>query len=313
MVKRYSFAMAADMNNAGVEKVRVLVNPRSGVWATFAYIRRALDRHWDQPGTDLTYQFCQSKQDSTDKARRALDEGVDTVLVAGGDGTINTIAQVLIDTPATLGVIPTGSGNGFARHFDIPLQPGRAVRALREGRVRTIDVGEVDGFPFLVTCSMAWDASLVKAYEKSPVRGILPYLFAGVGEFFQYERQDVTIRIDEDEEIRLRRPMVLTVANLTQFGGGAQIAPDARADDGYLALVVGLEKDMHRLLPNITRLFDGSMNRVPELKTWRFRTLEVQREKAADIQMDGELVQKGPCLTFRVRPSCLRVLVPGNT
>lgn len=164
-----------DHPRSGVRKVRVLINPRSGGWWSSQAIQKAFDEHWESGDVDLTYQFSRSVEDGQRKARRAVEEGTDTVLVVGGDGMVHTIGSVLVGTSTALGVVPVGSGNGFARHFDIPLDPENAVRALRRARRQSIDVGLANGRHFFVTCSLAWDAALVRSFEKFPMRGSLPY------------------------------------------------------------------------------------------------------------------------------------------
>jgi diacylglycerol kinase (ATP) len=279
------------------------------MWS-FDQMRRAMDRSWDVPGTDLHYQFCQSAADGMDKARRAVDEGVDCILVVGGDGTVSTVGRALVGTEVTLGMIPAGSGNGFARHFGIPLAPAKAAAELARAEIQRIDVGMVGETPFLVTCSMAWDASVAKAFAKSPVRGILPYIFAGVQELFEYDPQDIAAVLDGEEELTFAAPIVFTIANLSQYGGGAQIAPHARADDGCLELVVALRQDIPKLVANLGRLFNGSINKLPEILSHRFRSMTVKRRRASAIQIDGELVEAPVELAVRVIPRALKVLVP---
>jgi len=298
------------MNTAGQKHVLVMVNPKSGLWWSFDMMRRAIDEAWDNPETDLCYQFCQNAEDGVNKAVRAVARGVETVLVVGGDGTISTIGRALLDTGVCLGAVPAGSGNGFARHFGIPLSPDKAVRALATARVQRIDVGMIDETPFFVTCSMAWDAAIVKSFAKSPVRGIVPYVLAGVHELFEYEPQDIWVALDGRPERRLPSPMVFTIANLSQYGGGARIAPRARADDGCLELVVALRQDVPKLIARVHRLFDGSADTIPELISERFKSMTIRRERAAPIQIDGELVDAGRDLRVRVVPAALNVLVP---
>lgn len=293
-----------------VRRVLVLINPKSGWSRSFDALRGAFEKHWAETDIDVIYQFTQSAEDGDNKVRRAVRQGVDTVLIAGGDGTVSTVGRALVGTPTTLGVIPTGSGNGFARHFGIPTDPERAVKCLADAEVKSIDVGIVNHTMFFVTCSMAWDAALVRSFEKAPVRGVLPYVFAGVHEFFQYEAQDIAVDLDATREEVFRAPMVFTIANMTQFGGGARIAPQARPDDGLLELVVALRQDTPKLIGNLIRLFDGSIAKVPEVTTRRFRAMRIRREKATPIQMDGELVDAPREIDVRVRPGALRVLVP---
>lgn len=293
-----------------LRKVLVLINPKSGLPRMFTTMRQAFDRYWDHDDIELTYQFTQSKDDGIAKASRAVERGVDTIIVSGGDGTVSTISRVLVDTDTVLGVIPSGSGNGFARHFGIPLSAPKAVEALAAASVKPIDVGVVNGIPFFVTCSMAWDAAIVRSFEKSPLRGILPYVFAGVQEFFDYRPQDMSVTLADGESIDFKLPVLFTIANLTQYGGGAMIAPHAKEDDGKLELVVGLQRDFALILANLPRLFDGSMERIPRIVTRSSKSMIIHRANPVPIQVDGEVVDAPETIEVSVKPGALRVLVP---
>ncbi len=275
-----------------------------------ARICRGLVRHWEKPDCDLSIQFSVSPEDGRAKARRAVADGADVLLAAGGDGMVNSIGSELIGTRTALGVIPAGSGNGFARHFDIPLDVEKAVAVLAGASARAIDVGYANDRPFFVTCSLAWDAALVKHFEQSPIRGVLPYVFAAVYEFFEYKPQPFTLQTDDGETIRIEDPLLCTVANLTQYGGGAQIAPGAKADDGRLQLVTLRQKDMPWILPMLGKVFDGTLDRLREVETRSFKTLTVTRKQKGPMQLDGELVEAPAEVKLRVEPRALRVLVP---
>ena len=297
-------------NVANLRNVRVLLNRRSGFTWSFEAVQNAFDTYWDTPDRQLTYQFCKDPVDGSLKAKRAVDDGCDLLLVVGGDGTVSSTAASLMETRTALGVIPMGSGNGFARHFGIPLKPEQAARILARGIVRQIDVGTCNDRPFLVTCSMAWDAALVRSFEKSPVRGILPYLFAGVYGLFEYKPQPVTLKLDDREELHFRDPFVLTVANLTQYGGGAVISPTAQPDDGMLELIVARRQDIPAFLANIHKLIGGSLSELPKVVYRQFHRMVVEREYPAHIQADGELLEAPARLVFSVNKKPLNVLVP---
>jgi len=291
-------------------RVLVLVNPKSGLYWSFSTMRRALDRSWETEGTELMYQFSQGAGDGMAKAQRAVEQEMDVVLAVGGDGTVSTIGRALIGTQVAMGMVPAGSGNGFARHFGIPLAPEKAVQVLSNATVKSIDVGIINETPFLITASMAWDAFIVRSFEKSPLRGIVPYVFAGVQEFFEYRPQQMRVEIDGAETVTFPDPLVFTVANLTQYGGGAKIAPHAEADDGHLELVVALRQDAPKLVANIRRFFDGSIHKLPEVISKRFRSMTVIRERPDPIQIDGELVDAPARIDIHVVPGALKVLVP---
>lgn len=291
-------------------KVLVLVNPKSGLGGNWSTLFRAIEAAWSATGAEVFYQLSNSVEDGRRKAQEAVSRGVDVLLVVGGDGMVNTIGAELVGTPVAMGVIPAGSGNGFARHFNIPLNVGKAAAALANAEVKAIDVGYANGRPFFVTCSMAWDATLVRHFEKSPIRGIIPYLFAGAQGFFEYKPQPFRMILDGQEELNFPDPLVCTVANVTQYGGGARIAPQACPDDGYLELVVVAEKEVGRIFAELHRLFDGTLDRIPQVQTRRFRDLRVIRTAPADIQVDGELVNAPAEVSISLRERALKVLVP---
>ena len=297
-------------NTTPLRKVLVLINPKSGLPRTFSTMRQAFDRYWERDDLELSYQFTQSKEDGIAKAQRAVDRGVDTLIVSGGDGTVSTISRVLVGTDTVLGVIPSGSGNGFARHFGIPLSAPKAVEALAQATVKPIDVGVVNGMPFFVTCSMAWDAAIVRSFDKSPLRGIIPYVFAGVQEFFDYRPQDMSVELADGETLDFHLPVLFTIANLTQYGGGAMIAPHAKEDDGKLELVVGLQRDFALILANLPRLFDGSINRFPRIISRSSEAMTIRRVNPVPIQVDGEVVEAPEVIEVSVKPGALKVLVP---
>ena len=303
--------MKLSINNEP-RRVLALINPKSGIWFNPFEVLTGLREAWDQPEINLYYQESKNPDDGKVKVRRAIADGVDTVIVIGGDGMINTIGAELVGTNVALAVLPAGSGNGFARHFGIPLRPSLAAKVLRNGNRHRIDVGYVDDRPFFVTAGLAWDADLVKGFDSSPVRGIIPYVLSGIYHFFTYEPQDFILEID-GRTVKVDHPLVMTVANLTQYGGGAKIAPDALPDDGKLALVAVPRSDPFEFLFKVGRLFDGRINKLPDIKTWSFSSMSVRRERPGPIQVDGELIDADREFEIKVHPSALAVIVPAES
>jgi len=293
-----------------LRRVRVLVNPKSGLGFSFDSFWGIVEEQFGPFGADVSYQFSRDVADGRRKAEGAVRDGVDALIVVGGDGMVNSIGSALVGTPVALGGGPTGSGNGFARHFGIPLDLPGAVRALARSRRRAIDVGAANGRPFFVTCSLAWDAAIVRGFEAFPFRGIVPYVFAAASELIAYEPQPFEVALDGEPAQVFADPVIFTLANLTQYGGGAQIAPQARSDDGQMEMVVVLRQDLPLVLVNVARLFNGTLDRLPQVLTRRFRTLTVRRRRATPIQLDGELVEAGAEVEIRLLPQTLSVLVP---
>ena len=293
-----------------IRRIRVIVNPKSGFGASIGVVVSAVEAAWQKTGAEITYELSHDQADSRKKIQLAIQDRVNLVLVAGGDGMINTVGRELMGTDVAMGVLPCGSGNGFARHFGIPIQADKAAEALFGGKIKAIDVGVINDHPFFVTCGLAWDAALVRSFERSPVRGILPYVFAGMYELFDYTPCRFRVRVDGGDWEEMEDPMVFTMANLTQFGGGARIAPSAKEDDGFLELVVVTRAHAAKAAAALPRLFAGTIDQAPFVNTRRFRSLEVRREIAGVIQLDGELMPATDQVRVQVRPEALRVLMP---
>jgi diacylglycerol kinase (ATP) len=134
---------------------------------------------------------------------------------------------------------------------------------------------------------------------------------AAAYEFLGYVPQPVEVQLDA-EKISWSDPLVFTVANLTQYGVGARIAPRAKPDDGWLELVVVARQDAPRVLASLPRLFNGSFDRLPGVVTRRFRRMTVHRAMPAPTQMDGELVEPTGDVSVQVVPKALTILVPAK-
>jgi YegS/Rv2252/BmrU family lipid kinase len=291
-----------------MKQVLVLINPKSGVGGPHRYIT-AIEKTWDIQEHDVSFQFSQSAEDGATKVARAIERGTDTVLVVGGDGMVNTIGSQLVNTDVRLGVIPAGSGNGFARHFGIPLHPHAAAEALLNGHTKKIDVGKVNDRLFFITCSMAWDAALVEAFEKYPFRGIVPYVLAGAQQLLEYKAQSFQVDVD-GEHLDFKHPLIFTVANLSQFGSDVMVAPDARADSGDLELVAIEKKDVPLVISQIHRFIEKTFHLHPLVTNRHFKTMKVKRKNPSPIQVDGELMEADEEVRVDVMPSALNVIIP---
>lgn len=292
------------------KKVRIFYNRKAGPGSYLRRVQDAFSTHWKQAADDLAWYFPSSIDESTQMLEHALDDGTDCIVIGGGDGTVSSIGTQLIGKDVCVGVIPLGSGNGLARHFSQSMNPAEAVEQLALGFVREMDVGYVNERPFLVSASAAWDAAIVKAYNMSPVRGIGSYVLAGVYSFFEYSPKPVRIIIDEAEIIDLDRPLLLTIGNLSGWGGGALITKAADSADGRLELVAARQQDAPLLLANLSDVFDRGLANLPNVIYRKFKTLRVERMEAQPVQLDGELHKTSKNLDITVKKGALKILVP---
>lgn len=242
--------------------------------------------------------------------QEALARGAATIIAWGGDGTINEVAAVLAFTSASLGIIPSGSGNGLARALGIPFDPAQAFDVALNGRRRCIDAGELDGRLFFNVAGIGLDARVAHEFAAHGLvrRGFRRYLEVAVRELFQFRADEHTVVADGT---RLRtRAMLIALANGRQYGNGALIAPLARLDDGYLDVVVVAARSPLVAILQAPFLFAGWIARLPGVTTLPARDVEVTSARAVLYHVDGEPFIGGASVKACVHPEALRVIAP---
>lgn len=245
---------------------------------------------------------------ATTLATRALADGCELVVAVGGDGTLNEVARVLTGTDATLGLVPCGSGNGLGRDLGIHGSVTRALALLDHGVLRRIDTGLADGHPFFVVAGLGFEAALAQRFNALTGRGFAGYLREAARTFAAWRPEAYVIHADAGP-LPLRA-FTLAVANASQYGNRARIAPGARLDDGCLDLCAVPPLTAWNALPLALRLFRGTLPRSPGVVGRRGARFIVERAAPGLLHTDGETHAAGTRLEFRVLPASLRLLAP---
>jgi YegS/Rv2252/BmrU family lipid kinase len=252
---------------------------------------------------------------ATELAREAVAAGADLVLAVGGDGTVNEVAQGLLGSPAALGIVPVGSGNGLARALRIPLRPGPALAALESGARRRMDVGLLNGRPFLNVAGVGFDAAVGHAFHdrgrKGGRRGFLGYVRLSLLELRAYHPSHLTIEV-APERLDLMA-FVATFANGPQYGSGAVINPGGKLDDGRLELVVFENGPLWRTLAAAPRLFLGGLERSPGYRRLSASAATVTAAPPAAVHCDGDPAGSAGRIDVQVLPLALEIMVPATT
>jgi YegS/Rv2252/BmrU family lipid kinase len=287
---------------------RFLVNPYAGMPLVRSQVYAFIEKAFLRSDWDFDIKILRERGDGAAEARRAAEANLDLVVGVGGDGTLHDIGNGLVATRTALGIVPYGSGNGYARALGIPLDPQRAVQSLQSGSAVPLDVGEVAGSFFLSTAGVGLDATVGQEFEKSPIRGGIPYFGIAFRELLAY--QPVAVRIEIGESQHEFRSLLVTVANTNQFGLGAVIAPKARPDDGLLDVVVIEEVSVLEALLQTPKLFLGEIDQLPNVKIFQTPRVRVVLDRKVPGHLDGEPSDLPSEITFAVRPGALRVWLP---
>ena len=248
---------------------------------------------------------------ASELATRALAEGCELIAAVGGDGTMNEVASVVLDSAATFGLVPCGSGDGLGRHLGIHGTTARALAILESGRARQIDTGLADGHPFFTAAGIGFEAEIAQRFNRLQRRGFARYLTTSAKAFHRWKPLEYQIAHEgRSEQVRA---FTLTVTNANQYGNNARIAPDARVDDGQLDLCTVPPVSFWNVLPLAAHLFHGTIGRVPGVSIRRSDRFVVEREAPGLLHTDGELHDAGTRIEFSIRPSSLRIMVPAET
>ena len=263
---------------------------------------------YDLAKADYELFACEEKSQLDDLVGRAHRDHFDVLFAVGGDGTVHELAKRLIGTDIALGILPAGSGNGFARHVGLPMATRRTLEVSRSGRIVTIDTATVNGIPFVGVMGVGFDAAV--AHRFGATRGLRNYIREGVAEFRTYEPAEYEIEVDG--ATMHRRAFVITVANSSQYGNNARIAPLASLQDGLLDLVAIDNVSLLSAIPLLVRLFNGTMHRSANATVAQGQRIVIRRASAGPVHLDGEPLILGAELDVRVVPQSLRVLIPAG-
>ncbi|HEX4959588.1 MAG TPA: diacylglycerol kinase family protein [Thermoanaerobaculia bacterium] len=288
--------------------VRFLINPAAGRGTGRAHldrIRVLASRH----GAGLV--VTRKVSDLWEQARRAAEDGVERLLVAGGDGTMHHALQGLAGTPCALGIVPLGTGNDFAGTLAVPPELEPAVERAITGEVRSIDLLRVGEAYSASYAGVGFDSEVTRYANEGVrfLRGPLVYFYAVIHTLVTFEPP--WMRVVHDGGTFEGKVMFAVVNNLPRFGGGMRIAPEAKIDDGMLDLVIVREIPKRALLAVFPKVYTGKHVTHPDVLITRTRRAEITIDRAMTMYGGGEPlrpVAAGEPVAVEVMPGGLRVI-----
>ena len=298
---------------------KIIVNPVAGV-------NKSTFRQWPhiqsqlrESGLSFDYQYTEGAGHASELARLAASDGYRFLVAVGGDGTINEVANGLLDSAnsgtTTMGIVSTGTGNDFIRSMGIPKDYIKACKCITGDRRTLIDVGLVEFKKngqnarryFINSAGVGFDAEVAEAGKGVPhfMGNTVPFVLALLKTLPLYRNKDVRLSIDGREE--KRRVLSLIVANGAYFGGGMRIAPQAELNDRRLDVLTLGDIGKAELLQVFPRVYKGTHVTHPKVRMEKAERITIECDRRILLQADGELLGEGP-VTFQILPAALNVV-----
>ena len=261
--------------------------------------------------------------DAVRLARQAAAQGCQTVVAAGGDGTVHEVINGLMQTPPKqrprLGILPLGSGNDFALAVGVPPQPEAALQVIRKGKARRVDIGEVRDEHgrqrfWGNTLGIGLDASVNSRSRRIRyVRGYLIYLLAAL-QTILLDHRPLALRFESERETWEQPVMMLAFCNGRREGGAFLLAPEARPDDGVLDYAQLTPTPRWRTVRALFRAMQGTHTSLPEIRLGVCRQARIHSAQPLNVHIDGEIFLErshgSSRLDISLHPGALAVLAP---
>ena len=244
---------------------------------------------------------------ATALAAEALGNGFELIVAVGGDGTLNEVALGLLNTSGIMGIIPKGSGNGLARHLGIPLRLDLALKCLFTSQVIAMDTFRVNGRPSLNVSGIGFDGYIADLFGMEKTRGLRGYTRLVLNEFMNFPEFDA--RLIQGEKEMVRKAFVIAIANSSQYGNNARIAPAASIRDGLLNISI-LKKIPPYRLDFIYSFFSGTIDQSAYCENLKVRDVSIQLNTPISYHIDGEPAGKADAFKIELMPASLSILAP---
>ncbi len=286
-------------------KIRFILNPISGnKTADVEDIQAQIKDYFPQAELCVT----EKPGHATELAQEAAKQQFDVAVAMGGDGTINETLKGVLGTSTALGIIPRGSGNGFARELGLLGTLDKMLQKLQNAVFQPCDVGYANGEPFLNLAGVGIEAAIAWKFARYGKRGMWPYFKLAAKTLFAYKPPIIRITID-GKQYRWA-PLSLVFANNRQYGSNFIIAPRAAIADGKLDLVVLNDVPKYKLVAALPFFFTGNE---PPLKVTAYAQIQgavIESDQEIFYHIDGEPRKTARRLEISLTPHALRLWVP---
>ena len=290
-----------------MKKIRFIANPHSGANRN-RNLPELIENNLDHDQFEYELCFTEYAGHAIKLAREGVESGCHLVVACGGDGSVNEISSQLIGTDVVLGILPCGSGNGFATHLGIGRDVTKAIHFLNNGKVITFDSCTMNDRPFVNLAGIGFDAVVARRLHRSKLRGVWGYLLSSLRETINFKMQPFEIQIDG--QILNRTCLLVEIANAPVYGYGFSIVPQAKPYDGKLEILIANQAPKWRYILESWRFLNHSFHKSSLVECYSGTEVVVKPGVPTAVHVDGEGYKLAGSAQFNIRPQSLRVMCP---
>lgn len=294
------------MNNSAKLKLLFIVNPGSGNNKT--NWPEEIERHFKSLQHSIEVFVLPNPCEPLILKQKIDDYQPHVAVAVGGDGTVKLVAECLLQTNITLGILPAGSANGMAKELDIPTDAQEALHVLLNGQIKKISVVRINKELCIHLSDLGFNAFVIKKFDSQKGRGMWGYLKAFWKVLWQQPQMNLVIQADK-ENVQ-RQATMIVIANATRYGSGAVINPEGTLHDTLFEVIIVKRISFAEIFKMMVTHKPYDPEKIEILHT---RALEIETPKPAHFQVDGEYLGKVSQVKAVLLPQAISVVTPQTT
>lgn len=281
-------------------KIRFIINPKAGKGKQ-KNIESLIKKNFNWKKYDIVY--TKKSGGASILCEEAIKENINIIIAVGGDGTVNECAKIIINKDIALGVIPCGSGNGFAYHIGMPKNIIRSIKKLNKCQIQTIDSATVNSIPFVNVAGIGFDAHIAYLFSKIKTRGFISYIKLVMQEL-SYKAKEYTIT-HKSNKIKVYA-FFIAFANSSQYGNDIKISPYSKNNDGKTDIIIIQKFPKWKIPLFLLQLYKGNIQENKYVQIISTKSIKIKHNDQ-HIHLDGEPTKVSNELEIKTHHKSLKI------
>ena len=288
-------------------KIKFIVNPISGKGKQ-KDIENTIRENLDDKKYEYSIQFTEKQGHAKELGKQAITDGYEGIIAVGGDGTVNEISSECIGENTVLGIIPAGSGNGFAYHFGMNKNIKESILQLNNATIKIVDSCTANSMPFVNVSGIGFDAHIANLFQNLQKRGFWNYLKLIFKEI-NYKAKEYTLNYDGKS--RKIKAILISFENATHYVNNFRISPKSKLDDGLINFVI-IQEMPKRMIPQfLIKIANGKIENSKYVEIIQAKEMEILSDEKI-IHLDGEPKTINKSVLVKNNPKTLKILIPNG-